>query len=436
MYSSAYVWAKVLGNMESRLTPAVISTWFDDAEILELTDTKLVLYSPSSFRKDIILRRCTDYIKDAMRDEFQMEVELEVIDDTEIDAYRENQKKPDFVEFNPQFTFDKFVVGSSNRFAHAAAIAVANAPAETYNPLFIYGPSGLGKTHLLYAIASEVHKKHPSYNIVYIKGDQFTNELIAAVQEGRNIEFRSKYRGADLFLVDDIQFIAGKDSTQEEFFHTFNTLYESHRQIVLTADRPPHEMLRLEDRLKTRFEWGLIADIQPPDLETRVAILKRKAQSEQIDVSEDVLTFIAEKVNSNIRQLEGSLIRVIAFARLTKKPIDLALTATALKDIVAGYDNTPVTIPLVQQVVSDYYDIDTDALLSQRRSMDVTYPRQMAMYLCKELTNKPLKAIGASFGGRDHSTVINACKRIETDMKNDPQVSDLVEDLTKRIKKQ
>ena len=245
MYSSAYVWAKVLGHMESRLTPQVVSTWFDDTEILELTDEKLVLYSPSSFRKDIILRRCVGYIKEAMQEIFQLNVDVVVLDDTEIEAYRGKSQKPEFIEFNPQFTFDNFVVGSSNRFAHAAAVSVANNPAETYNPLFIYGPSGLGKTHLLYAIASVVHKNHPSYNIVYIKGDQFTNELIAALQEGRNNEFRYKYRNADLFLVDDIQFIAGKESTQEEFFHTFNNLYENHHQIVLTADRPPNEMLRL-----------------------------------------------------------------------------------------------------------------------------------------------------------------------------------------------
>ena len=436
MYSSAYVWAKVLGHMESRLTPQVVSTWFDDTEILELTDEKLVLYSPSSFRKDIILRRCVGYIKEAMQEIFQLNVDVVVLDDTEIEAYRGKSQKPEFIEFNPQFTFDNFVVGSSNRFAHAAAVSVANNPAETYNPLFIYGPSGLGKTHLMHAIGHRILKNNPSARIVYITTETFTNDLIQSIQENSRVQFRNKYRTADVLIIDDIQFLVAKDRTQEEFFNTFNALHTYGKQIIISSDKAPKDLINLEDRLVSRFEGGLVADIQPPDLETRVAILKRKAQSEQIDVSEDVLTFIAEKVNSNIRQLEGSLIRVIAFARLTKKPIDLALTATALKDIVAGYDNTPVTIPLVQQVVSDYYDIDMDALLSQRRSMDVTYPRQMAMYLCKELTNKPLKAIGASFGGRDHSTVINACKRIETDMKNDPQVSDLVEDLTKRIKKQ
>ena len=227
MYSTAYVWAKILGHMENRLTAPVVSTWFDEVEVVELTDTQLVLYSPSDYRKDIILRRCTGYIQDAMKELFGRDIELVVLGEDEMDDYRRRggRKKPEFIEFNPQFTFDRFVVGSSNRFAHAAALAVANNPAETYNPLFIYGPSGLGKTHLLYAIASEIHRKHPDYNIVYIKGDQFTNELITALQEGRNVEFRSKYRGADLFLVDDIQFIAGKQGTQEEFFHTFNNIY-------------------------------------------------------------------------------------------------------------------------------------------------------------------------------------------------------------------
>ena len=274
MYSSAYVWAKVLTHMENLLGTTVVSTWFDDAEVVELTEHKLVLYSPSEFRKDIIERRCAPHILDAMKELFDMTVELQVLTGDEVEEFKKKGKTPQFIEYNPQFTFDRFVVGPSNRFAHAAAIAVANKPAETYNPLFIYGPSGLGKTHLLYAIAGEINYRHPDYNIIYIKGDQFTNEMIQSLQEGKNAEFRNKYRNADLFLVDDIQFISGKESTQEEFFHTFNNLYENHKQIVLTSDRPPSDLLRLEDRLKTRFEGGLIADNKPPDFETRMAILK------------------------------------------------------------------------------------------------------------------------------------------------------------------
>ena len=434
MYSSAYVWAKVLGNMESRLTPAVISTWFDDAEILELTDTKLVLYSPSSFRKDIILRRCTDYIKDAMRDEFQMEVELEVIDDTEIDTYRENQKKPDFVEFNPQFTFDKFVVGSSNRFAHAAAIAVANAPAETYNPLFIYGPSGLGKTHLLYAIASEVHKKHPSYNIVYIKGDQFTNELIAAVQEGRNIEFRSKYRGADLFLVDDIQFIAGKESTQEEFFHTFNTLYESKKQIVLTSDRPPRDIATLEDRLKTRFEWGLTADVQPPDFETRMAIIKRKAELVGLSVPDNVCEFIAQKLKSNIRQLEGTVKKLNAIHLVEGATPTISTAQRAISDIVNNEQPAPVTVSKIIEEVGRTYGVSPEDIKSSKRNANVSFARQISMYVVREITQMPMVEIGKEFGGRDHSTVVYAIQQIEEKSARDPVTKATVSDIIKNIR--
>ena len=381
MYSSAYVWAKVLGHMESRLTPQVVSTWFDDTEILELTDEKLVLYSPSSFRKDIIVRRCTGYIKEAMQEIFQLNVDVVVLDDTEIEAYRGKSQKPEFIEFNPQFTFDNFVVGSSNRFAHAAAVSVANNPAETYNPLFIYGPSGLGKTHLLYAIASVVHKNHPSYNIVYIKGDQFTNELIAALQEGRNNEFRYKYRNADLFLVDDIQFIAGKESTQEEFFHTFNNLYENHHQIVLTADRPPNEMLRLEDRLKTRFEWGLIADIQPPDFETRMAIIKNKSVSLGFDLPNDVCTFIAENVTSNVRLLEGTVKKIRAYHDLDNMELTVPNVSRAIKDMYnkEKAENLP-TPNLIIGEVSRFYNIEESVIRGTLKNKNTAEARQVVEF--------------------------------------------------------
>ena len=433
MYSTAYVWAKVLGHMESRLTPQVVSTWFDDTEILELTDEKLVLYSPSSFRKDIILRRCTGYIKEAMQEIFQLNVDVVVLDDTEIEAYRGKSQKPEFIEFNPQFTFDNFVVGSSNRFAHAAAISVANNPAETYNPLFIYGPSGLGKTHLLYAIASEVHKKHPSYNIVYIKGDQFTNELIAAVQEGRNIEFRSKYRGADLFLVDDIQFIAGKDSTQEEFFHTFNTLYESHRQIVLTADRPPHEMLRLEDRLKTRFEWGLIADIQPPDYETRMAIIKNKAMSLGLEFPDDVCEYIAENITTNVRQIEGTVKKILAYRDLQGMPLDVASVSRAIKDMYKGKAESLPTPSLIIGEVCRFYSIEEQVLRGTLKNKNTAEARQVAMYLCRKLTNLSLPDIGREFG-RDHSTVLHGLNKIERLMADSTSgLQDNIRDITANI---
>ena len=297
--------------MESRLTGEIVAAWFDDAEVVELTEKQLVLYTPTAFRRDFITSRCGEYIREALGQLFDAPPELVVLCGDERDRFQSGAAAP-LIDANPQFTFETFVVGPSNRFAHAAALAVANKPADSYNPLFIYGPSGLGKTHLLYAITAQLRKTHPEYNIVYIKGDQFTNEMIEAVKKGQNVEFRNKYRGADLFLVDDIQFIAGKESTQEEFFHTFNTLWENHRQIVLTADRPPKEMLKLEDRLKTRFEWGLIADITPPDYETRMAIITNKCDSIGLQMPPEVCAYIAENITTNIRQIEGTVKRLKA----------------------------------------------------------------------------------------------------------------------------
>ena len=433
MYSSAYVWAKVLGHMESKLTAPLISTWFDDTEVVELTDNRLVLYSPSAYRKDIILRRCADYIKDAMQDLFGVTIELSVLDEEELQAFKEKNKKAEFIEFNPQFTFDKFVVGSSNRFAHAAALAVAKNPAETYNPLFIYGPSGLGKTHLLYAIASEVHRAHPGYNIVYIKGDQFTNELIEAVRQGRNIEFRSKYRSADLFLVDDIQFIAGKDSTQEEFFHTFNNLYESHRQIVLTADRPPKEMNLLEDRLKTRFEWGLLADIQPPDYETRMAIIKNKAYSLGMDFPDDVSAYVAENITFNVRQIEGTVKKILAYHDLDGMPLTVENVARAIKDMHPDDGCGKPTPELIITEVCRFYSIEEQVLRGTLKTKNTAEARQVAMYLVRKLTNMSLPDIGKQFG-RDQTTILHGINKIEK-LLMDPStgLQDNIRDITSNI---
>ena len=433
MYSSAYVWAKVLAYMENRLTATVISTWFDDAEVVELTEQKLVLFSPSEFRKNIIETRCMPHLKDAMQDLFQMDVQIEVLTGNELELYHSKNKKPEFLEYNPQFTFDRFVVGPSNRFAHAAAIAVANKPAEAYNPLFIYGPSGLGKTHLLYAIAGEINKHHPDYNIVYIKGDQFTVELIQALQEGRNQEFRNKYRNADLFLVDDIQFIAGKDSTQEEFFHTFNTLYENHRQIVLTSDRPPSELLRLEDRLKTRFEWGLIADINPPDYETRMAIIQNKSRSLGLDMPIEVSSYIAENITTNIRQIEGTVKKIKAYWELTGMEINVPNVSRAIKDMYKGKADTLPTPSLIISEVARFHNLDEDTLRGTQRNKGTAEARQLAMYLIRKMTNLSLPDTGREFN-RDHTTVIHAVKKVETalaDAKN--PLNDTIRDITANI---
>ena len=420
MYSSAYVWAKVLTHMENLLSTTVISTWFDDAEVVELTENKLVLYSPSEFRKNIIETRCVGHIQDAMKELFDMNVEVQVLSGEEVEAYKQKGRTPQFIEYNPQFTFDRFVVGPSNRFAHAAAIAVANRPAETYNPLFIYGPSGLGKTHLLYAIAGEINYRHPDYNIIYIKGDQFTNELIQALQEGKNAEFRNKYRNADLFLVDDIQFISGKESTQEEFFHTFNNLYENHKQIVLTSDRPPSDLLRLEDRLKTRFECGLIADINPPDYETRMAIIRNKSDSLGMDMPDDVCSYIAENITTNIRQIEGTVKKIKAYWELTGMEINVGNVSRAIKDMYKGKADTLPTPSLIISEVGKFYNIDDDTLRGTLKNKGTAEARQVAMYLIRKMTNLSLPDTGKEFG-RDHSTVLHSVRKIEkalSDSKN------------------
>ena len=420
MYSSAYVWAKVLTQLENQLSATVVSTWFDDAEVVELTEHKLVLYSSSEFRKNMIERRCIPYIQAAMKECFDMTVEVQVLTEGELSVYSQKGRTPQFIEYNPQFTFDRFVVGPSNRFAHAAAIAVANKPAETYNPLFIYGPSGLGKTHLLYAIAGEINFRHPEYNIIYIKGDQFTNELIQALQEGKNADFRNKYRNADLFLVDDIQFISGKESTQEEFFHTFNNLYENHKQIVLTSDRPPSDLLRLEDRLKTRFEWGLIADINPPDYETRMAIIRNKSDSLGMELPGDVCSYIAENITTNIRQIEGTVKKIKAYWELTGMEINVGNVSRAIKDMYKGKADTLPTPSLIISEVGKFYNIDDDTLRGTLKNKGTAEARQVAMYLIRKMTNLSLPDTGKEFG-RDHSTVLHSVRKIEkalSDSKN------------------
>ena len=433
MYSAAYVWAKVLGLLESRLTPTVVSTWFDDAEVVELTGDKLVLYTPSAYRKDVINRRCLDYVKDAMRELFNMEVEVEVLDDTDMRAFRAKSSRTEPFEFNPQFSFDTFVVGPSNRFAHAAAIAVATAPAERYNPLLLYGQSGLGKTHLLYAIANEIRKKHPEFNIVYLKGDQFTNELIAAIREGKNVEFRSKYRNADLFLMDDIQFIAGKESTEEEFFHTFNTLYEAHKQIVLTSDRPPQEMNTLADRIRTRIEWGLLADIQPPDYETRMAIIKNKSDSMHLNLPDDVCTFIAENITNNVRQIEGTVKKIFAQHSLAGEAITVPSVQRMIKDMYKGKPETVPTVPLILAEVARYYSVDETQILSKRKTKGISDARSVAIYLCRSMTSLSLPEIGQEFD-RDHSTVLYSVQKVEKSLKSgDEAIKTAVRDITANI---
>ena len=433
MYSSAYVWAKVLSHMEERLGAVTVSAWFDDAEVVELNEEHLILYSASDFRREIIRRRCTDYIQDALKEIFNSDAKLIVFGDEELASFKSKGKATTSMDFNPQFTFDNFVVGPSNRFAHSACIAVTNTPGQVYNPLFLYGPPGVGKTHLLYAIANGIRKTNPNANIVYIKGDQFTNELIAAIQSGKNIEFRNKYREADLFLIDDVQFIAGKESTQEEFFHTFNKLYEEHKQIVMTSDRKPSDMLTLEDRLKTRFEWGLIADIQPPDYETRMAILKNKAKSLGLQLDDDVCNYIAINVTNNVRQIEGTVKKILAYRDLNNMPLDLPNISRAIDDMFKKEGNAVPTPSLIISQVCKYYSIDEAVLRGTLKNKGTTEARQMAIYLIRKLTNLSLPDIGKEFN-RDHSTVLYAIRKVEASLKSgDAAIQDKVRDITANI---
>ncbi len=433
MYSSAYVWAKVLSYIEESLGAVAVSAWFDDAEVVELNESNLILYSPSDFRRDLIMRRCTDHIHEALKVIFNSDAKLLVFGDKELNAWKQKGKSPSSMDFNPQFTFDNFVVGPSNRFAHSAAIAVSKTPGQVYNPLFIYGPPGVGKTHLLYAIANGIRKENPDANIVYIKGDQFTNELIDAIKTGKNIEFRSKYREADLFLVDDIQFIAGKESTQEEFFHTFNKLYEEHKQIVLTSDRKPDDMLTLEERLRSRFLWGLIADINPPDYETRMAIIQNKAKQLGLTLNDDVCNYIAINITSNVRQIEGTVKKILAYRDLNNMPLDLPNISRAIDDMFKSEGNALPTPSLIISQVCKFYNVDESVLRSTQKNKGVAEARQVAQYLIRKLTNLSLPDIGKEFA-RDHSTVLYAIRKVEVALKNgDSNMQNNIRDITANI---
>ena len=433
MYSNAYVWSRVLSYMEQHSPAAAVTAYFDDADVLELNEEKLVIYTPSPFRKDVILSRYQDLIVEAMREQFQTEIELEVLCDDDLPQYKQSKRKRAFVQFNSQYTFETFVVGSSNRHAFSAAEAVAEERTTAYNPLFIYGQSGLGKTHLLYAIANRIQTKHPDYNIVYIKGDQFTNEFIEAVRSGKNFEFRDKYRNADLFLMDDIQFISGKEGTQEEFFHTFNSLHENHRQIVLTSDRVPSDMLKLEDRLRTRFEWGLIVDIQAPDYETRWAITKNKALSLGMELPDEVCDYIAENITNNVRQIEGTVKKIKAYHDLTGMPMDISSVSRAIKDMYKGKAQAVPTPDLIIGEVCRFYSIEENILRSTQKTRNTAEARQVAMYLIRKMTNLSLPDIAKEFG-KNHTTVLYSIKRIEDELGNTTNgLQDNIREITANI---
>ncbi len=419
------IWERACALMEAEMNRIVYTTWIaNNLTPMALEGDTLILRITMENMQRQLMNMHHARITDAVSRGAGRRMEVEIL--TAAELQERSAPKADPVQeeeeiagiaLNPKYTFDTFVVGSGNRFAHAASLAVAEAPAQAYNPLFIYGGVGLGKTHLMHAIGHFILEEDPSKRILCISGEQFTTELISAIQQNRNAQFRKRFRNVDVLMVDDIQFIAGKESTQEEFFHTFNALHTAGKQIILTSDRPPQEIARLEDRLKSRFAWGLLTDIKKPDFETRIAILRRKAESEHIRVEDAILETIASHVDSNIRELEGSLTRLAAYANLTQKPLSVALCNEALRDLFTTQTRKEITPQAIMQTVADYYSITVDDLVCHSRRREITVPRQIAMYLTREMTNLSLPQIGQVFGNRDHTTVLHGCDKVAAGVK-------------------
>ena len=420
--------------LKDETTKIAYETWIRDLDIESAENNNIVLIANNAFQKESILSRYHDLFKNTFNYITNKNCEITVIlkDDVgeeELQAAKQLSNNPTNYQnstLNPRYTFDSFVVGNSNRFAHAAALSVAEAPATAYNPLFIYGGVGLGKTHLMQAIANEILLNNRNANILYVTAEKFTNQLINAIKDNKTEMFRNRYRNIDVLLIDDIQFIAGKDRSQEEFFHTFNALHEDGKQIIISSDRPPKDINLLEDRLKSRFEWGLIADISNPDYETRLAILRKKAQLDNIIIDDDILSDIATKIDSNIRELEGILNKLIANASLTNCQITIEMAEKAINDVVTKKDKV-LSLELIQETIAKYFNITVEELKGVKRSNDVTFPRQIAMYLCRSIAQLPLTKIGDGFGKRDHTTVIHACNKIEKEIQNNVSTKRIVE---------
>ena len=434
MNSLTDVWGNVLQQMSRQLAPTTINTWFDEVEVVTMEDSAFVLHCGNEFKKKTIEARFLSYIRDALRDLFSADFEIKILNDEQLSAY--HGVAPDYpgdLNDSGAFTFETYVVGPSNKLAYAAAHAVSERPGVNYNPLFIYGDSGLGKTHLLYAIAHGLKKNHPDAKIVYIKGDDFTNELVASIREGKNAEFREKYRQATLLLVGDVQFIAGKEQAQEEFFHTFNSLYEAGKQIVLTSDRPPREMTKLEDRLRTRFEWGLMVDVTPPDYETRLAIVKNKSAMLGVKLSDPVTDLIAENVTANVRQIEGTLNKILAYYDLMGSAMSQEDILRAIRDMIKKNNEYIPTAQAVVNYICSTYHIDEDVLRGQSRGREVVTARQIAMYLMRRMICMNLVDIGKEFGDRDHTTVLHSLDKVEKQMRSDPAFAEMVKQITTNI---
>ena len=434
MNSVEDIWKIVLERLKQDLSETTISTWFDEVEIVSIKDRTLYLHCPNDFKRSTIESMFSDRIRDSLRDIYSADFDVKLLSSDESAAlFQPEEKRAVSVMDSGEFTFDTFVVGESNKMAYAAARAVADGASDHYNPLFIYGDSGLGKTHLIYAIAHQIRARRPSAKIIYIKGDDFINEFIELVRAGRGSEFRAKYRDADLLLVDDVQFVAGKEQVQNEFFHTFNTLYEAGRQIVLTSDRPPSDMHLLDDRLRTRFEWGLLVDVQPPDFETRLAIVKNKAAQWGTVIDDDIARYIAENVTSNVRQLEGTMNKILAYRDLIGREMDADAAHRAVEDFMKKNANLAPTAAMIIAETSRYFGIDEQVIKGSARSREVVNARQAAMYLVRRMTALSTPDIGREFGGRDHTTVLHSLDQIEKKMKSDPTFSQTIKEITINI---
>jgi chromosomal replication initiator protein len=431
---SADLWERTLDILKEEINPVSFNTWCKPLRILSVSANTVVLGHTDSFAVGNLKKRYATLFQAALSEAFARPMAIQFRQIGSGEAPEEAAKADVGDALNAKYTFDTFVVGTSNRFAHAASLAVAELPSDAYNPLFLYGGVGLGKTHLMHAIGHYILSENPDTKLLYITSERFTNDVIDAIQKKTSYALREKLRTVDVLMVDDIQFIAGKTATQEEFFHTFNHLHASGKQIVLSSDRPPKDIPTLEERLRSRFEWGLVADIQKPDYETRLAILRRKAKDEHIDVPDDVLSFIADQVRSNIRELEGSLTRVYAQTMVDNHPIDMELAQRALSSIIKTREARSITAELVLQTTADYYHIDRSEILSQRRNREIALPRQIAMFLCREMINLSTTRIGNEFGGRDHTTVMHACKKIDRMAKENAQFSNTLDVLRAMIK--
>ncbi|CAH0121880.1 chromosomal replication initiator protein DnaA [Paenibacillus sp. CECT 9249] len=440
------LWQQILSGIQTKLSKPSFDTWFKATKAVEFTDSSVTISAPTTFAVEWLESRYTKLVASTIMEYTGNQVEVFFVIDEPKHAEpaaapsQAPPAKPVVHDepaghmLNPRYLFDTFVIGAGNRFAHAASLAVAEAPAKAYNPLFLYGGVGLGKTHLMHAIGHYILEHNPNSKVLYISSEKFTNEFINAIRDNQGESFRNKYRNIDILLIDDIQFLAGKEQTQEEFFHTFNALHEARKQIVISSDRPPKEIPTLEERLRSRFEWGLITDIQPPDLETRIAILRKKAKAENLDIPNEAMMYIANQIDTNIRELEGALIRVVAYSSLINEDITSHLAAEALKDIIPSGRPKMITIQHIQQKVGEYYNLKLEDFKARKRTRAIAFPRQIAMYLSRELTDYSLPKIGEAFGGRDHTTVIHAHEKISQTLETDENLYKIINNLTEKIK--